>query len=180
MNIEILALDLATTTGWARGSPELEIPMSGFVRFGTAESSANSIFGAALTWFSDFMRSEPRPTMLVLEALLPPQAKLGATSTAVRDRLAGLHGIARSVAHLRGIYEISTANVLDVRQHFCFDRHAGKQGVFDKCRMLGWPVKDLNQSDACAIWSYACGLVRPDTALRVSPLFRRKVAGAPR
>jgi hypothetical protein len=176
MRIDILALDVATVTGWARGSPDDESPASGFVRFGSTESSPNAIFGAAMLWLSDFMRQEPRPTALVLEALLPPQAKLGATSTAVRDRLAGLHGIARAVAHLRGIYDITDASVLEVRHHFCGDRGAGKEGVFDKCKALGWPVRDLNESDACAIWSYGCALKKPETALRVSPLFgRRKV-----
>jgi hypothetical protein len=170
---DILALDLATVTGWARGAPDDPKPTSGFVRFGDAESSSNAIFGAALTWLSDFLKPEPRPTRLILEAMLPPIAKLGATSAAVRDRLAGLHGIARSVAHLRGIYDISTVSVLEVRQHFCGDRRAGKQGVYEQCRALGWPVTDLNQSDACAIWHHDCSMLRPRRALEVSPLFRR-------
>lgn len=174
----VLALDLATVAGWAKGTPKDAQPSSGFIRFGDSESSSNAIFGAALTWLSNFLREEPRPTMLILEAMLPPQAKLGATSAAVRDRLAGLHGVARSVAHLRGIYEISTASALDVRQHFCLDRHAGKQGVFDKCRALGWQVNDLNESDACALWSYACALLEPYRGLEVTPLFGRRRARA--
>jgi hypothetical protein len=172
----ILALDLATTTGWARGAPTDACPVSGFVRFGDAESSPNAVFAAALTWLSELLRQDPRVTMLVLEAMLPPAAKLGATSTATRDRLAGLHGVARSVAHLRGIYNIATASVLDVRQHFCLDRHAGKDGVFQKCHALGWPIKDLNESDACALWHYACSLVVPRRSLEVTPMFGRRRA----
>jgi hypothetical protein len=177
MRVDILALDLATTTGWARGSPDDACPTSGFVRFGNADSSENAVFAAALGWFAEMFGKEPRPTMLMLERMLPPQAKVGATSTPVRDRLAGLHGVARAVAHRRGIYEIATASALDVRQHFCHDRHVKKQDVYNKCQVLGWPVTDLNESDACAIWSYACGLIRPDTALRVTPMFgKRKMA----
>jgi len=170
----ILALDLATTTGWAKGGPDDERPISSFIRFGNAESSANAVFGAALLWLSDFMKQDPRPTTLMLERMLPPQAKLGATSTAVRDRLAGLHGITRAVAHLRGIYDIGEASALDVRQHFCLDRHAGKQGVFDKCKALGWPVKDLNESDACALWHYSCAIVRPQRGLEVTPMYGKR------
>jgi hypothetical protein len=174
----ILALDLATVTGWAKGAPNDARPTSGFIRFGDAESSPNAIFGAALTWLSNFLKEEPRPTSLILEAMLPPQAKLGATSAAVRDRLAGLHGVARSVAHLRGIYDIATASALDVRQHFCLDRHAGKQGVFQKCHALGWRVSDLNESDACALWHYACALVEPRRGLEVTPMFGRRKAAS--
>jgi len=167
----IVAFDLATVTGWAKGAPDDEKPSSGFVRFGNAESSANAVFGAALTWLSDFLKQDPRPTTVMIERMLPPQAKVGATNAAARDRLAGLHGIVRSVAHLRGIYDIGDASVLDVRQHFCLDRHAGKPGVFAKCKALGWPVTDLNESDACALWHYGCSIMRPQRGLEVTPMY---------
>ena len=80
------------------------------------------------------------------------------------------------VAHCRGVHDISEVSVLVVRKHFCGATNAGKEGVWRMCRTLGWPVTDLNASDACAIWSFACGLVHPQTALRVSPLFMRERA----
>jgi len=171
--IDILAIDLATTCGWARGFPGAT-PACGIARFGSPNASNNAIFGNALKWMSDILKAEPRPHSIILEAMLPPQALKGETSRATRDRLAGLHGIVRGVAHCRGIYDISDVSVLVVRQHFCGNRGCGKQAVFDKCRKLGWPVTDLNESDACAAWHFACALVDPKVALEVSPLFGKR------
>ena len=50
--------------------------------------------------------------------MLPPEASRGATSRAVRDRLAGLQGIVKGVAHLRGIGEIAEADSREYPQSF--------------------------------------------------------------
>src|SRR5262245_28739568 len=102
----ILALDIATTTGWCRGAPGA-VPTCGSICFGDEDTSANAIFAKALTWCSRFFADEPRVNSIILEAMLPPTAMHGQTNRATRDRLAGLHGIVRAVAHLRGVYEIS-------------------------------------------------------------------------
>jgi hypothetical protein len=176
---DILALDVATTTGWARG--ELGgIPQSGSVRFGTMHDGAHQVFGKALAWISNFLEPAPRPDILMIEAMLPPDAMRGQTSKAVRDRLAGLHGIMKGVAHLRGIGEIAEANVGDVRAHFIFDRQArreiAKRETLLQCKALDWPAQNDNAADACALWSYACSLIDPKQALRVVPLFHRRSA----
>lgn len=178
-SIDILALDIATTCGFARGRVG-EVPTSGSISFTKrAGSSDNAVFANALAWLSDLLEPQPRPDMLVVEALLPPTAMKGHTSRAVRDRLAGLHGIVRAVAHLRGIYRITEAKVSDVRGHFINDRAckriAAKRETIEKCRALGWPCDNDNAADALATWSYACGLIDPQTALQVSPLFNRQL-----
>ena len=171
---DIFALDVATTCGWARG-PVGGVPMSGAINFARKESSDNAVFANALSWLSVVLEPKPRPDLIVIEALLPPQAMKGHTSRAVRDRLAGLHGIVRAVAFLRGIYRIETATVGDVRGHFINDhackRQEAKRETVEKCRALGWPCDDDNAADALAVWSYACGMIDPQTALQVSPLF---------
>jgi hypothetical protein len=177
---EILALDIATTTGWARGRVHGGAPMAGSVCFAkSANSSDNAIFGNALAWFSGFLEPQPRPDFLIIEAMLPPDAMKGSTNRATRDRLAGLHGIFRAVAHLRGIYDISVVSVGDVRGHFIGDRgakrHIAKCETIERCRRLGWLAEDEHAADALATWSFACGLIAPETALRVSPLFNRKL-----
>lgn len=178
---DILALDLATTCGWARGCVGA-VPASGSILFARAQASDNAVFAAALTWLSGVLEPKPRPDLIVIEALLPPQAMKGHTSRAVRDRLAGLHGIVRAVAFLRGVYRIETAAVGDVRGHFINDRACkrkeAKRETVEKCRALGWPCDDDNAADALAVWSYMCGLIDPATALQVSPLFNRNLRGA--
>ena len=178
----ILALDVATVTGFARGKIGA-IPSSGSIRFdgAAARPTDNQCFGAAVTWIVALLEQGPLPDVLIMEALLPPMAMKGETTTAVRDRLGGLHGIMRGVAHRYGVGEISTVSVGAVRSHFIGDRslrrEAAKREVLYKCQALGWPARDHNAADACAIWSFACGLIDPNWALQVSPLFRKRAVG---
>lgn len=34
-------------------------------------------------------------------------------------------------------------------------RKAGKAAVMNRCRALGWAVRNDNEADACALWDYA-------------------------
>jgi len=178
--MNILALDIATTTGWCRG--ELgQVPACGSVRFGkSGVVSPHETFAAALTWLAGFLEPKPRPDFMMIESMLPPDAMRGATSKAVRDRLAGLHGIVLAVAQIRGIARIEEVSVGDVRAHFICDRAArrivAKRETLLQCTALGWPARDDNAADACAVWSYACALIDPKTALRIVPLFARRSA----
>jgi len=177
----ILALDIATKTGWAIGRPSMQIPSSGSIRFGQFHSEQQDIFGQAIKWFSNFLRDMPVvPDILIVEAMLPPDAMRGQTSRAVRDRLAGLHGTMLGVAQLRGVAEFASASVGDVRAHFIGDRtckrEQAKREVILQCNAQGWNADDHNQADACALWSYACSLIWPELALRVMPLFHRRSA----
>jgi hypothetical protein len=47
----VLALDIATRCGFARGKVG-ELPIAGSVRFGQSNASNNSIFGHCLAWLS--------------------------------------------------------------------------------------------------------------------------------
>jgi hypothetical protein len=172
---DILAIDLATVTGFARGEVGGS-PISGSIRFGARDASNNAVFAHALSWIADVLEPQPRPDLLLLEAMLPPGAQVGHTSREVRDRLAGLHGVIRGVAHLRGIYRIDEASVGDVRQHFIgsrsLKRARAKRAVGERCCLLGWDTVDDNAADALALWHYGCARIQPELALQVSPLFR--------
>lgn len=176
----ILAIDVATRTGWARGDAHGQ-PTAGSIRFGGLHASANAVFGNALKWISQLLEPQPRPDILMLEAMLPPGAKVGHTSRATRDRLAGLHGVIRGVAFLRGIPEIAEASVGDVRAHFIGTRgmksEAAKRATLERCRRLDWLASDDNAADALALWSFATSLIDPKLALRVVPMFNRRLVG---
>ena len=179
---DILAIDLATTTGWARGSVGDATPSFGTQKFygGISGKSqdGNAVFAASLKWITETLANNP-PDMVIMESLLPPAAMLNQTSRAVRDRLAGLHGVIRAAARRRGIGEISDVGVGDVRQHFIgtrsLKRDEAKKAVIDQCLLLDWRINNDNEADACAIWSFAVSLIDPKQALRVSPLFNRKL-----
>jgi hypothetical protein len=177
---DVLAIDIATTTGWTRGIVGQQ-PTCGSIRFGGGTDVNNVIFGRALRWISETLEPKPRPDILILEAMLPPTAMVNHTSRAVRDRLAGLHGVFRGVAYLRGIGEIAEATVGDVRAHFIGDRSAkrddAKRLTTQRCQRLGWQVADDNAADAAALWSFACALIDPKSAMQVVPLFNRRLVG---
>jgi hypothetical protein len=176
----VLALDLATVTGYARGVVG-GTPIAGSIRFGTREASEGAAFGHAIGWFSKLLEAEPRPDIIALEAMLPPGAKVGQTNSSTRDRLAGLHAIVRGVAHIRGGGEIEIAcySVGDIRHHFIGERGLrraqAKEAILAKCAMLGWQAVDNNAADALAAWSYACSIIDPAQALKVSPLFNKQL-----
>jgi hypothetical protein len=174
----ILALDIATRTGWALG--ELgAVPNSGSIRFGNQSTDSDVIFKAGLDWAEGFVK-KLRPDLVIYEAMLPPLAKLGVTSAAVRDRLAGLQGIMRAVSRRYEVALILDCSVGDVRQHFIGDRRlkreAAKREVLRRCAQLGWTACDDNAGDALAIWSYASGIIDPVSALKTTPLFNKAVA----
>lgn len=177
--IDILALDVATCTGFCRGPPADAPTQIGSVRFGRADASSSAVFASCLKWISKLLEPEPRPTFLILEAMLPPTVKIGSTSTDVRNRLAGLHGVIRAVAHLRGIYEIGEYPVSDIRRHFLgshlLKREHAKHETMMRCRQLGWSVENNDQADACALWSLAASLIDPTLALKLSPLFNKEL-----
>jgi hypothetical protein len=175
---DILAIDLATHAGWCRGRHD-GAPGFGTIAFARGDDTDAEIFGAALIWLATLLEPMPRPELLVLEALLPAAAKIK-TNKLTRDRLAGLRGVILGVAHCRGIKRIKEIEVGDVRAHFIgtrgMKRNAAKREVMRQCHRLGWGVVNDHEGDAAALWSYACSLIEPKLALRVSPLFQKGVA----
>src|SRR5262245_34528278 len=88
---DVLALDIATTCGWARGRVGDEVPTCGSVRFGKPGASQLAICGHALEWAIATLK-DPRPDVVAIEGLLPPAA-LKRRSTEQHELLGHLHGV---------------------------------------------------------------------------------------
>ena len=172
----VLGLDIATVTGWAYGRVQAVAPVWGFERFGKSTSTSAEVFGRAMEWAGEFI-GRLQPDIVMIEALLPPQAMKGETTRMTRDRLCGLNAIVSACAHNAGVGEIACVSVQDIRKHFIsvrtLPRAVAKSEVMEKCKSLGWMVTNDNAADAVAAWSYACSLIDPKLALRGSPLFSR-------
>jgi len=178
---DILALDIATVTGWAWGRPGTK-PECGSYKFAATGSSHAAIFAGCFDWLVAVTKAQ-RPDVIVIEDLLPFGAKRGRTNKSTGDLLGGLHGIVRMVAFKRAIFDFHAVSANDVRGHFIdargYKRDQAKRYVLRKCHALGWlngNARDEDAADACAIWSYWCAQVEPLTALKVSPLFNKAVA----
>jgi hypothetical protein len=171
----VLALDLASQTGWAVGPPGGD-PTSGTMRFGGEGRSHEATFAGALRWMSDKCMLY-RPTVVVWEAPLPTSFKGGSTNINTSTLLFGLPAIIGAVAHLKGIYDVRKARTTDVRHHFIGSNPKGKDGkklVQRQCRAMGFDVADDNEADAIATWFYMCALIDPKLAVVPTPLPARQ------
>lgn len=175
---DVLALDIATTCGWARGRVGDE-PRCGSVRFSKPGASQLAICGRALEWAIATLR-DPLPDVVAIEGLLPPSVMKGKTNLD-HDLLAQLHGVMMAVCFMRGVYRVDRYPVSKIRAHF-IDVGACAKGeaklmVQRRCKSLGWlEESDADAADACALWSYQVALIEPEHAIRISPLFQRRGA----
>lgn len=172
--MNILALDLASVSGWAVGEPG-GTPKHGSVRFASAGASHEAVFAKAAIWFADII-FEQEPKLIVWEAPLPTSFSRGRTTSDTTSLLFGLPAVIGAIAYQQGIYDIRKAETREVRQHFIGcnpKRAAAKPLTMAQCRAMGWEVADDNEADALAVWSYMASLISPQLALRPTPLFGR-------
>lgn len=173
---DVLALDIATACGWARGHVGPDAPRCGSIRFGKPGASQLAICGHAMEWAIDTIKP-PLPDVVAIENLLPPHVTRG-KSNVDHDLLAHLHGIIMGVCFMRGVFKVHKYSVMTIRRHFidlsACGKGQGKRMVQDKCESLGWLDEDNDDAaDAAACWSYACSRIDPEQAIRISPLFNR-------
>jgi hypothetical protein len=175
MKAPIMALDLASTSGWAVGEPG-GTPAHGSIRFASAGASHEAIFAGAAKWIGDKITFYA-PGMVVWEAPLATSFNRGCTTSNTTTLLYGLPAIIGAVAYQRQIYDIRKADTKDVRNHFIGSnpkRAKAKPLVVRQCRAMGWDVSDDNEADALATWHYMCALIDPQLAMKPTPLFGRR------
>lgn len=168
----ILALDLASVSGWAFGDPG-GVPVHGSIRFASSGASHEAIFAAAFKWM-DQMIVLNGPATVVWEAPMPTSFNRGKTTSNTTTLLYGLPAVIGAAAYLRRVFDIRKAETKDVRHHFigCNPKRAlAKPMVMRQCRAMGWEIEDDNEADALATWHYMCSLISPKLAMRPTPLF---------
>jgi len=176
--VRLLALDIASTTGWATDGPDdpkgRPRPIGGHFRAGTVDGN----YGDAYVDFGDRLNellSVHQPDAVAFEAPLP--VAMGSNfggikaSAATIRKLLGLTAICEEKVTRRGI-KLYECNVQDVRGHFCNNRLAKKDEVMRTCRILGWAPTDDNVGDAMALWDFARAGLRAGAAASAGPLFR--------
>jgi hypothetical protein len=169
----ILALDLATCTGFAVGSSGVSVQAHGSFRL----PKTGQDVGRYLVHFRDWLSariSEYEPWTIYFES--PMLMGLKKTTPMVARKLNSLAGVTEMVATDRGI-DCREANVSNICTHFLGrgyprKRERRKAATMSKCRELGWNPNDDNSADALALLDYALSLIEPSSALRSTPLFR--------
>lgn len=173
--MNVLALDLASVTGWACGEPGGSLE-HGTIRFASSGACHEAIFARAYQWMNG-MIGVHMPTLVVWEAPLPTSFRRGSTNSDTTSLLFGLPAVIGAAAYENRVFDIRKADTRDVRLHFIGcnpKRTKAKPMVIRQCRAMGWDVSDDNEADALATWHYMCALLEPRLALRPTPLFARR------
>jgi hypothetical protein len=169
----ILALDLATTTGWAIGRPD-RTPRFNSFRIAKPGVERCNVYRSFRIWIEDFTRNH-KPKLIVYESPASPMIMQGHTNIDTIKRLIGLCEHLEEWCVGTGI-ELREASVGQVRAHFIgsnMKRDAAKAATIARCHELGWDVSNDNEGDACALWDYQRCCLRPDIASMTTPLFER-------
>ena len=169
----ILSLDLATRLGWAYGDARKGHPVSGWHQLPKTGEELGPFAAAYDQWLTE-MLAEALPGLVVFEEPIPPTA--GRSTMTTICKLTGLCWHTEYVCQQRGI-DVRKVHGGTWKSHFV----GGKQKVSKaikpypvtvRCHQLGWTaVSDDNEADALGLWSYACSVVAPGAALRLTPLF---------
>jgi hypothetical protein len=191
MNDGILALDVATCTGWAYGLPG-DRPCFGRFRSGKPRDGLGLVLGEFRTWL-DCRCEEWKPRLIAFEAPYVPRVapktirtKTGrvisiapSTSTPIDikviRRLFAMAGLVELVAHDHAIpCREEASNV--ICKHFTgngsWGGRAGKKAATQKmCAVYGWPDVSEDEADALALWVYAESVLFPKTRRSAGPLF---------
>lgn len=172
----ILALDLATVTGWAHGAPGGK-PWCGHIRFSKQGSTRAQTYRAFRDWLDDkFIKpGQHLPDLIVYELPAIPSFMGGKTNIDTTRLLFGLAEHLEEWCHDR--VELREATVSQVRAHFIGSNMKAKIAkplTLERCRDIGWVVETTDEADAAALWSYQCALLNPQLAWRHTPLFRER------
>lgn len=165
--------DIATNLGVAFGPPGSS-PVFGSLRFGDSDSSHEHRFSLAYDWAYEFCQRY-KPDVWSYETPMGAKGAAGKSNINTQLLLNGLPAVIGLAVYHAQIRRRFRADVGDIRQHFIqrrnLKRKEAKKLTIEKCEELGWNVKNDNEADACAGWSYMCSCIDPDVALRTTPLF---------
>jgi crossover junction endodeoxyribonuclease RuvC len=166
----VLALDLATVTGWAAGKPGT-VPTFGHVRFMRPGMSRAAGYRELRGWL-DMTMHQGKVDLIVFESPAVPSIMAGKTNI---DTIKLLIGLAENLEEWSYNHiELREASVSQVRSHFIgqnMKAAIAKPMTMQRCRTLGWNVATTDEADACALWDYQCCHLRPDLAASGTPLF---------
>ncbi len=183
----ILALDISKTcTGVAEGRVG-SIPRAYSIR-GADEDPITAMTNLGL-WLFDRIKTD-RPDWIFYEAPLntggsPPRIDWENREWhSTRDPmttivLAKMTGVVEFIAKARAV-SFRSVNVKTARVNFVgagnLNGPEAKRRVRDMCRLLEWPAKNNDESDALCVWHQGCLVVKPKAAAIITPMMMQRCA----
>jgi hypothetical protein len=172
-NDTILALDLATVSGFAWGKPDT-VPTFGQQRFAKQGEPRPVTYRKMRLWLQLFCSAHDIK-LIIYESPALPMTMQGRTNANTIKLLMGM------AEHLEewcyDQIELREASVAQVRTHFLgqnFKRDIARPMTIERCRQRGWLVETSDAADACALWDYMVCCKRPDLAVAGTPLFQTR------
>jgi len=173
--VKILALDLATKSGFAVGNTGGK-PFCFTKVLGEIGAPHGKRFCQCLQTMNRVIK-EQQPDLIVLEAPFKTHKK---TDTNVEFITMGLRAVAMAVGELHGV-PFEQYAVRTIRKHFIGynpPREEAKAATVKRCGQLGYKVWNDDEADAAALWDYACSRLSRSHSLANTPLFGDKNAGS--
>jgi hypothetical protein len=148
----VLALDLATNTGWAVDRDAGGSPLTGLYRLIGGGRDRGHAFMKFDRWLFDMAR-QTKAELIAFEAPI-----VGGAPTNI-DMALLLIGLAAHVEMVAASLDIRAVNaaVSTVRKFFTGSGRPTnpKKATLDRCKQLRWDVGgDHNRADAAALWTY--------------------------
>lgn len=167
MNKTLLALDIATHTGWAEGDLG-GVPKSGSIRFANVGDHRANTFAGAIQWLGTRLQAF-RPHIIAYEKPFTPDVMRGHTNRNTALILLGLPAVIQGVAYRMGVHSLCGCAPNTIRKYFLgFKPERGaniKKLVMARCRELGHDVKNDNEADAIALWYYVDAMLSTGLSL---------------
>lgn len=164
----IIALDIAEhNMGVAEGEVDTKprLYSEKFWREGQTRYEAGS---RILDWIANRLVAS-RPDRLVIEAPLQGGPKFQ-RSPETAYLLGGMAMIVGAVCHMKNV-QFREARVNTVRAHFIghgnMPGEQAKKAVRKRCEQLGWEPSNYDESDAAAVWHWACSQVTKNVQMNL-------------
>lgn len=177
----ILALDIATETGWCIGRPSDKEPISGAFR-NKGGALPNSLVVHEL-WLMGLLCQDDYPIHLVVKETAPSIRWAGQkTNATTLIKLQGLANETEKICHRLGI-ECRDVNTQRWKTALCgplgisrFGKDVKPYPPFEALALRGWKITNHNEADARGIWLFAVGRRAPTAAVKFDPLVMRATA----
>lgn len=175
----VLALDIATTTGWAWHRQGMPRPFFGAVRFSSGPDNVGQAMHELLLWLRELyisLKADGSPiTHFFFEK---PFISPAAANTRTSERLLGLCAAVQMFAYQVGATSCFSIDISEARKHFIgrgggFKRAPGKNGqkgpylpghdpkelAIRECAKFGWHTDVHDAAEACGLLDYAISLM---------------------
>lgn len=175
----VLALDIATTTGWALHNQDLERPFFGAVKLPCGENEIGKACDALLGFLDRLdakvaAQTQPITPLFWEKPFIPTQV-----NSQTSERLMGLCATAQMFAYRAGLISCYSVDIAEWRKHFLgrgagFKRtpdkkrylpgHDPKELAIQQCASFGWHTEIADAAEACGVLDYSLAML--DRGLR--------------